>query len=177
MKNLLKGVALVAGLFISTQVVNAQQKIGHINSGEILQSTADFKTAADQLKALTETKEKEFQGMVTVYTEKQTAYNDKLRNRSEANKTTVDTELQTLGEEMRQIEGRIQEIQKVSQEELGKKEQELFAPIQQKVMTAINAVAQEKGYAYVLDLAAGSVIYFQGGEDISADVKAKLGVK
>lgn len=177
MKNLLKGAALVAGLLISTQVVNAQQKIGHINSGEILQSTADFKTAADQLKVLTETKEKEFQAMVAEYTKKQTEYNDKLRSRSEANKETVDTELQALGEGMRQIESRIQEIQKVSQEELGKKEQELFAPIQQKVMTAINAVAQEKGYAYVLDLAAGSVIYFQGGEDVSADVKAKLGVK
>jgi outer membrane protein len=44
-------------------------------------------------------------------------------------------------------------------------------------MNAINAVAQEKGYAYILDLASGSVIYFQGGEDVTADVKTKLGIQ
>ncbi|WP_437918225.1 OmpH family outer membrane protein [Sphingobacterium sp. LRF_L2] len=176
MKNLFRSVALVAVVFLSSQYVNAQQKIGHINADDVFQMTPEFKTANDQLKTLNDTKTKELQGMYEEYQKKQNDANEKLRNRSEANKTAVDAELQTLGQELQNIEQRIQEVQRVAQEELGKKQQELLAPIQTKVMNAINAVAKEKGYAYVLDTSNGSVIYFQGGEDISAEVKSKLGI-
>ncbi len=47
-----------------------------------------------------------------------------------------------------------------------------MAPIQTKMMNAINSVAKEKGLAYVLDLGAGAVIYHAGGEDISAASKS-----
>jgi len=177
MKNLLKGAVLAVGLFAATNAVQAQQKIGHINSEEVFQLTPEFKTAQDQLKTLGETKQKELQGMYETFQKKQTEANDKLRNRSEANKEQIDAEVNALGQELQQMQTRIQEVQKVAEEEFGKKQQELMAPIQTKVMNAINAVAKEKGYAYVLDLAAGSVVYFQGGEDISTDVKAKLGIK
>ena len=176
MKNLLKSAALVAVMFVSTQLVSAQQKIGHINFGEIISSTNEFKTAQDQLKVLNDGKTTEIQGMYTEYQKKQTAANDKLRNRSEANKETVDTELQALGNELRDMETRIQEVQRVAQEELGKKEQELFEPIQKKVVDAINFVSKEKGYAYVLDISNGSIPYFAGGDDLTAAVKTKLGI-
>lgn len=177
MKNLLKGAALVVGLCAATSVANAQQKIGHVNADEIFQLTTEFKTASEQLKVLSESKQKEMEGMYTEYQKKNTEGQEKLRNRSEANKTQVDAELQTLGQELQQMEQRIQEVQKVAQEEVQKKQQELMAPIQTKVMTAINTVAKEKGFAYILDIGSGSVIYFQGGEDVSADVKTKLGIK
>ncbi|TYP97750.1 periplasmic chaperone for outer membrane proteins Skp [Sphingobacterium allocomposti] len=176
MKNLFRSVAVAAVVVLGTQSLSAQQKIGHVNADEIFQMTPEFKTANDQLKTLNDTKTKELQGMYEEYQKKQNDANEKLRNRSEANKATVDAELQTLGQELQNIEQRIQEVQRVAQEDLGKKQQELLAPIQTKVMNAINAVAKEKGYAYVLDTSSGSVIYFQGGEDISADVKAKLGI-
>ena len=177
MKNLLKGAALVVGLFAATSVANAQQKIGHINADEVFQLTAEFKTATEQLKTLSEAKQKELEGMYTEFQKKESDAQEKLRNRSEANKAQIDAEVQTIGQELQQMQTRIQEVQRVAQEEVGKKQQELMAPIQTKVMNAINAVAKEKGYAYVLDIGQGSVIYFQGGEDITADVKAKLGIK
>ena len=177
MKNLLKGAALALGLFATTTVANAQQKIGHVNAEEIFQLTPEFKTAQDQLKTLSEAKQKELEGMYTEFQKKETAAQEKLRNRSEANKAQIDAEVQTLGQELQQMQTRIQDVQKVAQEDIGKKQQELMAPIQTKVMNAINAVAKEKGYAYILDLAAGSVIYFAGGDDVSADVKAKLNIK
>ena len=177
MKNLFKGAVLAVGLLAATSVANAQQKIGHINADEIFQATAEFKAAQEQLKTLGESKQKELEGMYTEFQKKETEGQDKLRNRSEANKAQVDTELQALGQELQGMQERIQSVQKVAQEEVGKKQQELMAPIQTKVMNAINAVAKEKGYAYILDLGAGSVIYYQGGEDVSEAVKAKLGIK
>lgn len=176
MKNLFRSVALVAVIFLGTQYVSAQQKIGHVNADEIFQMTAEFKTANEQLRTLNDTKTKELQGMYELFQQKQTEANEKLRNRSEANKTAVDAELQALGQELQTMEQRIQETQRVAQEDVQKKQQELLTPIQTKVMNAINAVAKDKGYAYVLDTSNGNVIYFQGGEDISADVKTKLGI-
>ena len=176
MKNLFRSVALVAVVFLGVQQVNAQQKIGHINADEIFQLTPEFKTANDQLRTLNETKTQELQGMYAEFQKKQTEANEKYRSRSEANKETIDAELQTLGEELQNIEQRIQEVQRVAQEDMGKKQQELLTPIQTKVINAINSVAKEKGYAYVLDTSSGNVIYFQGGEDISMDVRSKLGI-
>ncbi|MFD2599784.1 OmpH family outer membrane protein [Sphingobacterium corticis] len=176
MKNVWKGVVVAAGLLVATQVSNAQQKIGHINSQELMQATPEFKNAQTQIQTLRETKDKEYQGMVELYQKKQTEANEKAMNRSEANKATLDTEIQGLVAEMRQMEERIQTTGNQAQEELQKKYQELMSPIETKVMTAINAVAKDKGYAYILDLASGSLLYFEGGEDLTAAVKTKLGI-
>ncbi len=177
MKNLLKGAVLLVGLFAATSVANAQQKIGHINADEIFQQTAEFKTATDQLKVLSETKQKEIESMVTELQKKEKEANDLMLNQSEANKAETQTKLQAIGQEYQQMQSRIQEIQRVAQEDVGKKQQELMAPIQTKVMNAINAVAKEQGYAYIFDIGSGAAVYYAGGEDVSAAVKTKLGIK
>lgn len=177
MKNVLKVAVLAIGLFVVGNDANAQQKIGHVNADEVFQLTAEFKTAQEQLKTLGETKQKELDDMVKHLQEKNALAEEKYKNRSEANKATVDAELNTLGQEIQQLQQRFQETQRVAQEEVGKKQQELMAPIQTKVLNAINAVAKEKGYAYIFDIGTGAAIYYQGGEDVTADVKAKLGIQ
>ncbi|HMR19098.1 MAG TPA: OmpH family outer membrane protein [Sphingobacterium sp.] len=178
MKNLVKGAVLAVGLLATSSVaVQAQQKIGHLNAEEIFQLTPEFKTAQEQLKTLNDTKQKELEGMYQELQKKQEEADLLMKNQSAANKDETEKKLQVLGQEYQQMEGRVREVQRIAQEDLNKKQQELLAPIQTKVMGAINSVAQEKGYAYILDLAAGSVIYFQGGEDVTAEVKAKLGIQ
>lgn len=177
MKNLLKGAVALVAVFFSTQFANAQQKIGHISLGEIIQSTPEFKAAEGQLKTLSDGKTKEIQDMVTIYQTKQKDANDKLRNRSEANKDTVDPEINKIGQELQDIQSRIQTAQQAAQDELGKKEEELIAPVHKKVMDAVNAISKEKGMAYVFDISnPGLIPYYQGGEDLTAAVKAKLGI-
>jgi len=176
MKNLLKGAVAIVAVFFSTQFANAQQKLGHINFAEIIQSTSDYKTAEGQLKTLSDGKTKEIQDMVTIYQTKQKEANDKLRNRSEANKETVDPEINKLGQELQDIQSRIQTAQQAAQEELGKKEDELISPIQRKVAEAVSVVSKEKGMAYVFDISSTNIPYFQGGEDLTAAVKTKLGI-
>ncbi|WP_104383229.1 OmpH family outer membrane protein [Sphingobacterium sp. HMA12] len=176
MKNLFKGAVAIVAVFFSTQFANAQQKLGHINFAEIIQSTSEYKTAEGQLKTLSDGKTKEIQDMVTIYQTKQKEANDKLRNRSEANKETVDPEINKLGQELQDIQSRIQTAQQAAQEELGKKEDELITPIQRKVAEAVTAVSKEKGMAYVFDISSTNIPYFQGGEDLTAAVKTKLGI-
>lgn len=176
MKNLFKGVVVVALLFLSTELVNAQQKIGHVNSNDIIQSMPEFKTANTEFENLQKTKEGELQQMGTEYQKKLTAAQDLQRNRSEANRDSIDSKLQAIGVELQEIERRINEQQQVAQQELQKKQEELFAPIFNKANTAVQSVAKEKGYAYVFDIANAAIPYFAGGDDLTADVKTKLGI-
>jgi len=176
MKNLLKGVGMVAVLFLSTGLVSAQQKIGHVDSEDIIQAMPEFKTAQAEFENLQKAKEGELQQMGTEHDKKLTEAQALSRNRSEANKDSIDAKLQQLGTELDEIRRRIQEQQQVAQQELQTKQNELFTPIFQKANTAVQSVAKEKGYAYVFDVANSSIPYFAGGDDLTADVKTKLGI-
>lgn len=177
MKNLVKGAILAVGLFAATSVAQAQQKIGYVNADEVFQLTPEFKTATEKLQKLSDGKQAELASMVKVLQDKNALAEEKYNNRSPANSATIDAELATLGQEIQQMQQRLQDVQKLAQEELGKQQQELMSPIQTKVMNAINAVAKEKDFAYILDIGTGAVIYYQGGIDVTADVKAKLNIK
>jgi len=176
MKNLLKGAGVIAVLFLSTGIAGAQQKIGHVNSNEIIQAMPEFKTAQTEFENLQKTKEGELQQMGNEHDKKLMEAQNLQRNRSEANKDSIDAQLQKLGTELQEIQRRIQEVQQVAQQELQTKQDELFTPIFQKANTAVQSVAKEKGYAYVFDIANSGIPYFAGGDDLTNDVKTKLGI-
>jgi Skp family chaperone for outer membrane proteins len=49
-------------------------------------------------------------------------------------------------------------------------------PLQEKYMKGVKEVAKEQGYSYILDLAAGGVVYSpETGYDITQAVKTKIG--
>ena len=68
------------------------------------------------------------------------------------------------------------DIFNIMPEEMQKKQQELYAPIQQKMQDAIKAVGDEKGYTYILN---PQVLLYKGNDAVDATdfVKAKLGIK
>ena len=93
----------------------------------------------------------------------------------------------TLGDAMRQLkekelndlQTRYQEFQQMASSDMQKKQMELLQPIQQKCVDAIKEVAQAGGYIVVFDMATGSLAYIDEAAttDISAEVKAKLGIQ
>ena len=54
-------------------------------------------------------------------------------------------------------------------------EQSLLEPMIQRARTAIEEVGAEEGFTYIFDTSTGSTVY-NGGEDVLALVKAKLGL-
>jgi outer membrane protein len=176
MRNLVKVALVVAGLSLTGTVVNAQQKIGHINSSELIQSMPEVKTADAAMETWQKQKQASLDLMNTEYTKKTTAFTDKQKTLSEANRTAVEKELQALAIEIQDMEKRIGAAQEQAQEEAKAKQEELYNPIIQKATTAVNAVSKEKGFAYVLDTSNPAVVYFDGGEDILQLVKTKLGI-
>lgn len=176
MKNLLKSL-IIAALFMFSGTVMAQQKIGHINSGELLQSMPEVKTADSNFDAFRVEKLSELEAMEKERQGKIATYQEKYKNLSEANRETLGQELDVLGQEIQTMGERIGELDQKAQEDLARKREELYQPILAKAEAAVQAVAKAQGFAYVFDTANQALVFFEGGTDITDAVKTQLGIK
>lgn len=145
----------------------AQQKLGHIDSAALLELMPEKAKAEKELEAFAKEFETALQAMGKEY---ETKISDFQANE----KGMVTTVRNTKMREIADLERRIQEFQQQAQEEIGKKEQEVLTPIIEKAKKAIDDVAEEKGYTYVMDSSTGTLLYFADSDDLMADVKAKL---
>jgi outer membrane protein len=175
MKNVIKIALVVAGLSLSGSVVHAQ-KLGYINSAELLQAMPEMKAADATLGAYEKTLQTTLESMSTEREKKIAAYTDLAKTRSEANKDAIDKQLQTMGNEIQDLEKRISDQDQKSQQDYKTKQDEIFNPILKKATDAVNAVAKEKGYAAVFDISQPSIVYYDGLENLLDAVKAKLGI-
>ena len=176
MKSILKVAVVAVGILFAGNAVNAQQKLGHINSADLLQAMPEMKTADASFKTFAQAKQTTLEKMDAERQKKITVYGEKAKTISEANKESVSKELQALASEIQDMEKRLGESQQKTEEELQAKRTELYQPVFKKAEDAVKAVAKEKGYAYVFDISQPGVVYFDGGDDMLAAVKSKLGI-
>jgi outer membrane protein len=170
MKNALK-LLLITALLVAGPVVTTQaQKFGHINSSRLLGMMPEREAAQKQLQ-------KEAQSLTEELEKLQVEYNNKLQNYVGAQDTLSNTVRQLRERELRELQTRIQEFQAGAQEDLQRREMELIQPIFEKIEKVISEVAVERGYIYVFDLDANSVLYFSSeSEDVLPFVREKMGI-
>lgn len=163
---------LMIALFAVSAVSFGQKvmKIGHINSNDLLTAMPeratiqkDIEAHAAQLTATLDAMRKEYETKVTGYQQNEATMSDIIKE----NKI----------KEITDLEKRITEFQQTAQTDLQKKEQDLLTPIIDKAKEAINTVAKENNYTYVLDSSLGVVLYSMEGDDILPLVKKKLGIQ
>jgi outer membrane protein len=176
MKNLLRIGLVAAGLFFAGNMAMAQQKFGHINSADLLQSMPEMKTADANFQTYAKAKQTTLELMGAERQKLVTTYEEKYKTLSEANKASLEKELTTLATSIQDMEKRITESQEKAQEELTAKRTELYQPVFKKAEDAVKVVAKEKGFSYVFDVSQPGVVYFDGGEDLLVAVKTKLGI-
>ena len=165
-KTFILAVALTVG---ATAFTNAQSKIAHIASQELVESMPAFKDAMTQLEKLQKTYDTEIKDM---YTEAQKTMQ---RYESEA-ATKTEEENQKRAMELQSTQRRIQEHGQNAQQDLQKKELDLLKPVYEKARTSIQKVARAKGYEYVLDSSNGSGVIMADGYNLMPDVKKELGI-
>ena len=164
----------IAVVFALATGATAQQKIGYTNIDYILVQLPEAKQIETELKAtqsqydnLLQQKSKDFEAKYKDY---------------EANAKTLSDVLRADREkELQNLQSSIQEFQKNSQSSLQKKQDQLLAPVLEKIQKNINDVAKEHGYAYILNSDAGrgtAAILLVAPEDanISDLVLKKMGV-
>jgi outer membrane protein len=173
MKHIIHIVAIVLALFLCNPKLEAQQskiKVGHINSSELLQMMPGKDTAQQALIAYANTLEQQLSMMSREF---ETKYQDYLDNESKMTQIIKNAKQKELTE----LQNRILEFQEIAQEDLKEKETELIAPLLKMAQDAIQIIAKEKGYTYILDTSSGAVLYFEDADDILPFVKKKLGIE
>ena len=171
MKKIFKVLFLGVSLFVLTGVADAQMKIAYVNSAEILEAMPESTKVRTNLEKYYNELQSQLQTMLTEYSNKVQDY--------EANQASMSNLVkQSKEKEIVDMENRIQQFRANAEEEMAKKQEELLKPVLDKVQNAINAVGKEKGYTYIIDNAAGTLVYLGADAiDASKDVKAKLNIK
>ncbi|WP_445385718.1 OmpH family outer membrane protein [Robiginitalea sp. IMCC44478] len=165
----LKKVAVAVVLFVAaTGFMQAQSKVAHINVTELLAQMPEMKAAQAELKKLEETYKADIQSSVTELRNKYTQYNNEASSKT-------DEENQKRAIELQGFEKNIGEAQQAAQQELGKKQAELYQPILEKANNAIQKVAAAQGYDYVVDASPGLGLIVAKGKDLMPEVKKELG--
>ena len=149
---------------------NAQAKFGHVNTQEIIQAMPEYATAKAEIDKLTSQYEADLKAMQDELQKKADAFDKEQATLPDNIKQRRQTELQ----EMYQ---KIQQSYQDNQQALQKASSEKMQAIQAKVMEAINAIGKDGGYVYIMEL--GSQLYISTtlSTDVTAQVKAKLGLK
>ena len=162
----------LAALVAAPLCMNAQ-KFGVVNTSEIFNVMPEKATAENTLKTAADKYETEFKNLQTAFQKKAEDYEAQAKD-DKTPQAIKDRHMQELQEEYQKI----QNFQQTAAQDLEKQQQQLLAPIQTKLQQAIQAVGAEGGYTCIYDLATPSILYHgTGAEDISAKVKAKLGIK
>ncbi len=169
MKNFLKyNLIAVAVLFASA--VSAQ-KFGYINSQVLIQQIPQVKEANAELETVKKQYEKQGQDKVTALQTKYQALERK-QGQGEISPKQLEVEAQALKQE----ELEIAKFQQDIQQKLYEKSESLLKPIRDKIQAAIDEVAKENGFDYIFDQSMGILLYADEAADVSAQVKAKLGM-
>lgn len=90
--------------------------------------------------------------------------------------TTAASVRADMEKQLQQLQERRENYAQNSQNEFQQKQQELLAPLQQKLMQAIKDVGDQNNYTYIFDRKAMHYIS-PSANDISGLVKVKLGIK
>lgn len=164
-------IIIVLAALLCPFAASAQQKVkfGHIDYGEIIKIMPGIDTVqkviADmqaELQATGEDMAKEFQ-------KKQEEYQQLV------NKGTSAAVLKIKEDELTNMYKRIQDFSQSAEQDLQAKQLDLLKPFQEKILDAIKAVGKEHNFTYIFDTS--TLTYYEQGEDVSAKVKQKLGIK
>lgn len=163
-KNMLLSLCLLSVLSIAVQ---AQTKIAHINIPELLASLESWKSAQSQL----ETHKKMLEDNVSAQQKAlETEYNTFQKTIDDFTKRQIEDKQKYFVAKDKELK---QSAQK-AQQELEQKTIDLTKPIQEKLKAAINAVAQEGNFNYIVDSSAGDLLFLDPAMDVLAKVKAKM---
>ncbi len=170
MKNLLKVAAVALCMVFMSSFAQAQTKIGYVAVDEVIKALPELKTVQTQLEALNKQWQETLNGLQTEFNTKATEFQAKQATMNEATKTLKQQELNDL-------QKRFADGQTTAGNTMEAKQNELTKPLIDKARTAVSAVAKEKGYTYIFNTSSTDLVVAPPADDLTAAVKAKLGLK
>lgn len=169
----MKKILLLACIVSFASLANAQ-KYAIIDTKYILDKMPEYKTAQAQLDDIAKSWQKEIDDMQ--------ADLDKMYKSYDAEQVMLSDDLKKKREDqLFQKEKAVRDLQRQRfgyEGDLFKKRQELIQPIQNKVYNAVQKLAVQRGYDFILDKSEGITVIFADPKlEKSDDVLKELGVK
>jgi outer membrane protein len=159
-------------MFLAVHYTQAQQKFGHINSGNLLEMMPEVNQAEQNLLSFREGLMSDFQSKVERFQRK---YESLAQAVQSGELSQRDQQIRTQELEMEQEE--LVEMEREIQQKVSNKREQLLSPILAKVDEAITAVGKEENFSFIFDTSIGATLYATESLDISEKVKKKLGIK
>ena len=159
---------IIAMLLILPMAVSAQ-KFGHINTQELFAQMPEV----NQVKLKMDTIQNQYEMQLTSMNEE---FQKKMQDYQAQESTMADAVKQIRQQELQEMNQRIQLFYQTAEQDIQRKQQELLAPVHEKMTKAIKAVGDREGYTYIFDSAAMVHI---GADAIDATpaIKKELGIK
>lgn len=166
---LFRNLFVAFALFTAFSTLQAQ-KVGHIDSEQLLMAMPETKAMETELKKVQQTYADEYNAQATALQAKLKKYDAEAPTQTDVKNEERRIEVQTLQQ-------KIQKYGQTAEQEIQKKRFDLLKPIVERAQKAVKDVAAEKGVKYVFDSSPGKgLIVFEEGEDLMPAVKAKLGI-
>lgn len=146
-------------------------KFGVFNSQQIFELMPEKATAEKTLNDVGNKYQEEYKKLQDEFEKKYT----ELQNlAADTPQSIKDRRLQ----EIQETQTKIQNFEQMAAQDIQKQQQTLMAPISDKINQAVQAVGAEGGYTLLFDLSVPAVTYIgAGAEDVTAKIKAKLGLQ
>jgi outer membrane protein len=169
MKKIVTVVAVVMGLVFVGNTTKAQTKIGTISLAELVPNMPEYKKADTAMNEFQTALNQQYQDLVSEYQQQQTMLSSK-----DTSKYTA-AQLEIKRKDLGDLLQKLQNFQTTAEQMRNTKNQELLAPITKKAQDAIQAVAKENGYTYIISK--DQLLVSPPADDILPLVKKKLGLK
>ena len=166
------GFGLLLILFAAfTQTLNAQLKIGYVDSDTIMKQLPDAQDAQKKLDAIIKEWQEELSKMERDWKAKYDDYDKRKLILSEQKRVEIEKELVTMEDQ----------VSKYRQDKFGvkgelfQKQEEFMKPIQNRIFTVIQQIAKDNDYDFIFDRS-GDIMFLYAKEefDLTKEVIEKL---
>lgn len=160
---------IILAIMIALPMSLFAQKFGVINTQQLVESMPEFKSVNEQMDAVTKKYEDE-------YAKLREEFQKKYEEFQSLDASTLQTIKDRRMQEMQELDQKIQQFQATAAQDIQRQQQQLMAPIQEKVIQAIQSVGTEGAYTFIFE---NAVPIYAGKDvtDVTDAVKARLGVK
>lgn len=168
---MIKKILLALAIALPMCAIAQTPKFGTVEVDPIFTAMPETTAARDQIASASKKYEDEFNKLREEFNKKFTEYQN-----LEKEATTPESIKELRMQELNQLNEKIQQFNATANEDLQRQQQQLFAPIQERIVTAIKAVGQENGFTFIFTSDAPAYI---GTDvvDVTPMVKAKLGLQ
>ena len=201
MKNL-RNVFAATLFIVGSFYAQAQSKVAHINTQELIEAMPRTKEAMADLQKKSNEAQSNIEEMVKELEANNQKYSEDLKSLAEQFQNEINSaeqgaktesemisarelaqsraqeyqrEEQNAATKVRESEDRIRQYQLNMQKEIQEYRDLLLKPIMDDVKKAIKKVGTAQGFDYVLDYGQNTGVLMANGKDLLADVKAELG--